>query len=184
MKPYYRHKWTDGERDIVRRDYDGTNKSAWIIANKLDVTFCAVKGQVQRMGIAQDKSPNWTESEIEILTKNITRYSTVTIARKLHRSINSVVLKAKRLGLSRRIRDDWYTKRDVCNILGVDHKKIQHWIDWGELKASYHHGYRPQKNGSGSWHVDKSHLRAFIISHSVELTGRNVDLFLVLQVLL
>lgn len=100
-----KHKWTDEERDIVRRDYDGTNRTAQRIADNLGVTFNAVKGQASKMGIMQDKSPDWTEAEIERLAEMITAYSPMFIAKRLHRSVNAVVVKSKRLGLSRRARD-------------------------------------------------------------------------------
>jgi len=183
------HKWTDEERDIVRRDYDGTNRSAHLIAAKLSsmtgdkITLNAVKGQVQRMGLAVSKGRRWTPREVEILADMITQYAPITIARRLNRSVNSVVVKSKRLGCSRLVRDGWYTKREVCEVLGVDHRKVQRWIDAGELKASYHHGHRPQKGGASAWHIAESDLRSFIINHSFELVGRNVDLFQIVGIL-
>jgi len=94
----HKHKWTDEERDIVRRDYKGRNQSAHQIADRLthmtgdEITFCAVKGQAAKMGILQNKSPRWTDKEIDILSEMITRYSPMTIAHKLHRSLNAVQL--------------------------------------------------------------------------------------------
>ena len=177
-----RHIWTDTEREIVRRDYDGHNSSARRIANNLGVTFCAVKGQAAQMGILQDKSPDWTEKEVKILTEMISNHPPLTIARRLHRSVNAVVVKSKRLGLLRRYRDGWYTMKEVCEILGIDHHKATRWIETGELKASYHHGHKPQKNGSGYWHIDKLDLRSFIIHHASQL-GRNHDLFQIIEIL-
>ena len=86
-------------------------------------------------------------------------------------------LKAKRLHLSRRVRDGWYTKKEVCEMLGVDHHKVQHWIDRGWLKASYHTEQKPQKNGMAMWHINEANLSNFIIGHCSELQGRNIDLF-------
>ena len=39
-----KHQWTDEEREIVRRDYKGTNASSQAIAARIGVTMCAVKG--------------------------------------------------------------------------------------------------------------------------------------------
>ena len=183
----HKHKWADDERDIVRRDYNGHNQSAHFIADKLTymtgdkITFNAVKGQVAMMGISQNKSPAWTEKEIEILIEMITQYSPITIARRLHRSVNAVVLKSKGLGYSRRIRDGWFTKKDVCEILGVGHKKVQGWIDSGALEATWHSNIKPGKNGGACWHITTEALRGFIISHPIELMGRNVDLIVLVQ---
>jgi DNA-binding CsgD family transcriptional regulator len=171
-----KHKWTDYELDIVRRDYTGRNASARMIAAKLGVTICAVKGQVQKLGIAQQKSPDWTPRELERLAALIHQHSVPQIAKMLHRSPNAVKIKATRLKMGLRNRDDWYTKSEVYEILGVDHRKVQSWIDAGELKARPHGDRHPQKNGMAMWHIDVDALRSFIIKHSGELLGRNVDL--------
>jgi DNA-binding CsgD family transcriptional regulator len=171
-----KHRWTEEERQIVRRDYKGTNNSAQEIANRLRVTRCAVKGQVQNMGIAMQKSPPWTKDEIERLEELIHRLSVSQIAKRLHRSCNAVKVKATRLKLKLRLRDDWYTKMEVAEICGVDHKKVQNWIDTRALRASWHNGTRPQKNGMAMWHIEAKDLKDFIINYSGELLGRNVDI--------
>lgn len=185
----FRHKWTENERNIVRRDYDGTSMSAYYLANRLSsltgerITFHAIKGQVQMLGLAIDKSRRWTPEEESTLIDLITQFAPATVARILHRSVNSVIVKSKRLHLSLRIRDGWFTKSEVSEILGVDHKKIQKWIDSGELKASYHGEIKPQKKGCACWEIRTPALRDFIINHSFELVGRNVDLFQIVEIL-
>lgn len=171
-----KHKWQEHEIDIVRRDYKGTNRSADLIASKLGVTRCAVKGQVQRLGIAMNKSPRWTEKEIELLEELIHKNSVTTIARRLNRSINAVTVKAKRLKLNLRSRDDWFNKKEVTEICGVDHKKVQTWIDSDALKASYHNGHRPSKNGMAMWHIEAKDFKRFLLNYSSELLGRNTDI--------
>lgn len=178
-----KHKWTENERDIVRRDYNGTNDSAEQIASKLGVTRNAVKGQVEKMGLAVDKSRRWSLREEEKLTELITQYAPQTVAIHLHRSVNSVVVKSKRLGLSRRFRDGWYTKHEVCELFGVDHHWVQKRIDEDLLKASYHNGIKPQKSGGACWHIEEGELREFIVVHCGELVGRNVDLFTIVHLL-
>jgi hypothetical protein len=186
-----KHYWTDEERDIVRREYKGTNESARWIADYLShftgekITLYAVKGQVQKMGLALNKSRSWTEKEEQILEDMINQYAPLTIAHRLKRSVNSVVLKSKRMRLSRRIRDGWYTKREICGILGVDHKKIQHWIDLGYLKGEAHFpGDTPQKNGFHPWHFKEKDVKDFIINYAYELQGRNVDIWQLVNILL
>lgn len=171
-----KHRWTDEERAIVCRDYKGTNASAQTIANELGVTLFAVKGQCAKLGIQQQKSPPWTPEELERLEELVHRYSVTEVAKKLHRSPNAVKIKATRLKLKLRLRDDWYTKKDVTEICGVDHKKAQRWIDQGVLKASWHNGHRPAKAGMAMWHIEARDLRQFIINYSGELLARNVDI--------
>lgn len=182
------HHWTDDDREIVRREYDGTNGKAHLIAGKLSymtgerITLYAVKGQVQKLGLAQDKSPRWTDDEIDTLKEMITQYSPITIARRLGRSVNSVVVKSKRLHCSRRVRDGWFTKREVSEICGVDHRKVQRWMDTGALLATPHHEATPQKNGSACWHITEDAFKRFLLNHGMELQGRNVDVFTIIQV--
>ena len=186
----FRHIWTEEEKGIVRMMYKGTNKSAIDIANRLTVltgekiTLYAVKGQVQQMGLAIDKSRRWTEREKEKLAELMGKNRPEVVARLLRRSVNSVQVMAKRLSCGKRVRDGWYTKREVSEICGVDHHKTQQWIDKGILKASFEHGARPQKDGSRCWHINEADLREFFIQHSYELTGRNVDLFQMVNILI
>ena len=147
------------------------------------ITFHAVKGQAAEMGLLQVKSPRWREREIEILSEMITVYSPMFVARRLHRSINAVVVKSKRLGLSRRVRDGWFTGREVCEIMGVDYKKIRGYIDRGDLKAEYHTEIKPQKNGGACWHIREADLKDFIKKHISDFQGRNVDLVMIIWLL-
>ena len=170
------HRWNDEEREIVRRDYQGTGESALRIAASLGVTQYAVKGQAASMGILMQKSPPWTERELDILQDLIHTTPVTQIAQKLHRSSNAVKIKATRLKLGLRTRDDWYTKKEVCEILGVDHKKVQKWIDEEAIVATWHNGRRPCQKGMSMWHITSDALKRFIITHSGELLGRNVDI--------
>lgn len=170
------HKWNEGEMDIVRRDYQGTNQSVERIAHNLGVTFFAVKGQLSLMGLLQQKSPPWSERELERLSELIHVHSIGSIARILNRSPNAVKVKATRLKLGLRARDEWYTKKEVAEICGVDHRKVQSWIDSGALKAIWHNGRKPQKNGMNMWHIEAKDLRNFIINYAGELLGRNTDI--------
>lgn len=170
------HKWTEAEKEIVRRDYKGTNASAQKIADQLGVTFCAVKGQAQKLGVMRRKSPPWKAKEIKILKELVHHKSVGQIAKILHRSPNAVKVKAVRLKLNLRARDGWYTKAEVCEICGEDHNKVQKWIDCGALKATWHFDTEPSKQGMSCWHIEEKDLREFIILYSGELLGRNVDI--------
>lgn len=178
------HKWTEEERDIVRRDYHGDKASAEAIAAYLGVTFCAVKGQVQKLGLArQDRRP-WTRKEDNRLQRLMRKECPRNVAIKMHRSINSVVLRAKRLSISRRDRDGWFTKADACAILGVDHKWVQKRIDLGVIEATHHNEESPPQKGGGScWHIEQSALVKYIRRYPEELTSRNVDLIMIVDML-
>ena len=171
--------WTEAEEDVLRREYNGERSISDHIALKLGRSFNGVKGHAAKLGLVRlMKAPAWTEREIAILNQEYDRLSPQSIKRQYlpKRSLTAIIVKLKRLHLSRRTRDGWYTKLEACELLGVDHKKVQDWIDRGELAASYHHETKPQKNGIASWHIEAAALRQFVIRCARELTGRNVDL--------
>ena len=184
------HQWTDEEREIIRRDYQHTHESRRRIADFLSlrcgetVTEFAVAGQITIMGIAKrdDRRP-WTEKEKEHLAELLHKYSPRDVAKIMHRSLNSVTVKARRMHISRRIRDGWFTKLEVCEILGMDHKWVQRRIDSGAIKASYHSDIKPSQKGMAMWHINAEDLTEFIRRYPEELNARNVDFIMVVELL-
>ena len=90
---------------------------------------------------------------------------------------------SKRLGVSRRIRNGWFTKAEVCKILGMDHKWVQRRIDSGALVASYHYEHRPTHKGGSAWHIEEKTIRDFLRRYPEELNARNVDMIMVVDIL-
>ena len=184
------HKWNDEERAILRRDYKHTTASAQQLAEYLSrqtggkITEFAVKGQVSIMGIAKsdDRHP-WTPKEEAKLMELIPSYCPRAVARMMHRSINSIVVKSKRLNISRRARNGWFTKRELIEILGHDHKWIQSRIDSGAIKATYHYENRPTQLGSSAWHITEKDLKKFIKTYPEELVGCNLDIITLIDIL-
>ena len=180
-----RHRpWTDDEAEVVRRDYKGTHASAREIGQRLGRSDTAIRGQVYRMGLGKrtDRSP-WDPEQDERLRELLPRYSVSYIASLMHRSVNSVVIRAKRLGIHRRSHDGWFTKKEVCEILGMDHHWVQRRIDSGALRATYHYGRRPTNHGLAMWHITARDLKAFIRRYPQDLNGRNVDLIAMVEIL-
>lgn len=68
--------------------------------------------------------------------------------------------------------------------MGVDHKWLQKRIDMGILPASYHFpNCRPKKNGNHCWHIKEQDLREYIRRYPQEVTSRNVDLIVIVDLL-
>jgi len=178
------HRWTDIEREIVRRDYDGTWATTRRIAERLQVTPHGVRGQAHLLGVGTFWSDRerWTPEQDEHLAEIIHEHPLKVVALKMGRGLNSVAVRAKRLGLNRRERDGWYTKREVCEILGVDHKWVQRRIDEKLLKASYD-GAKPAQKGGGYWRIQERDLRQYLIENCGDLNGRNVDLVQIVSIL-
>ena len=179
-----KHKWIPEDDAILRQMYQGDRASAQSAADLLGVTLNAIKSRVSKLGLScRENRKAWSPQEDERLESLLEQYNAKVTAKKLGRSENSVVVRSKRLGISRRCRDSWYTKNEVCEILGRDHRWVQRRIDDGSLKASHHHKFPPAQGGSAAWHIERSDLKEFIRRHPEDLTGRNVDLIAIVDLI-
>ncbi len=184
------HRWIDEERAIIRRDYKHSRASCQQLAEYLSretgdrITAFAVRGQVTSMGIAKsdDRHP-WNLEEDAKLMELIPTFCPRVVARKMHRSINSVVVRSKRLNISRRVRNGWFTKNELMEILGHDHKWIQRRIDSGALKATYHYDHRPSQKGGSAWHIEEKDLKRFIKTYPEDLVGCNIDIITIVDII-
>lgn len=184
------HTWSDEERAIIRRDFKHSRESLQQIADYLSrvtgdrITACAVRGQVTYMGIAKsdDRHP-WSPEEDARLMELIPSFCPRRVAKMMHRSINSIVVRSKRLNISRRVRNGWYTKKEAMEILGHDHKWVQSRIDSGALEASYHYDHRPTQGGGSAWHITEAALKKFIKKYPEELIGCNIDIIMIVELL-
>jgi hypothetical protein len=176
------HHWTEDEEGLVRMFYDSSRKNTEMIAGLTGATIYGVKGKAAFLGLMHEKPPVWTERELKYLRNFCHEKSIRMMSRELHRTPNAVKIKCVRLHLHTRLRDGWYDKMDVCEMLGVDHHKVQAWIDRGDLKARWHDPeLKPNAKGMAMWHIEAADLKAFIICHCQELQGRNIDLFSILD---
>ena len=174
------HSWTEAEREYVRQNYLGTHESRNHIANHLGVSPHAVTGQIAKMGIAKrsDRRP-WDEAQDERLRELGPQHAVTLIAKRMDRSVNSITVRMKRLGIHRRDRFGWYTLREACEILGKEHKWLEKRLDNGVIKAT-RHTLPDEKNPAArdryTWHITEAALRDFIRRFPQDLDGRNVDL--------
>ena len=124
----------------------------------------------------------WSPEQDAKLMELIPSLCPRAVARKMNRSINSVVVRSKRLNISRRVRNGWFTKTECMAILGHDHKWIQRRIDSGALQASYHYDHRPSQIGGSAWHITEAALKRFIKSYPEELVGCNIDIITIVDI--
>lgn len=188
------HMWTDEERAIIRRDYKHTNESCRQLADYLSrligekITEFGVKGQISIMGIAKSDdrhpwNPEGHGEEDAKLRDLIPVFCPRKVGRMMHRSLNSVVVRSKRIQISRRCRNGWFTKKEIMEILGHDHKWVQRRIDSGALKATYHYEHRPCQKGMSAWHITEKDLRHFIKTYPEELVGCNIDIITIVDII-
>jgi hypothetical protein len=131
-----------------------------------------------------DRARTWSVEEDQLLEQLIGNLPPTQIAKRLGRTVNAVVIRANRIGLSRQARDGWYTKREVCEILGMGHRWVQARIGCGALKAEpFDPDSTPSKTGQAHWRIDREDLRKFIRRYPDELNGWNVDLVQLVEIL-
>ena len=190
--PATKRPWTEEEKDTVRLGYEHNRTSVQRLAQRLDRTEISIKGMVQQLNITRSYGrKRWTRADDQRLIDLAGTMSMQRIAHIMGRSTNSVVVRSKRLGINRRDHEGWYTARDVARILGVD----DHWVrtrilsgvmpavrytaTTDEAKLDQH----DEQFSGNTWRIEEKNLVAFIRKYAHELTGRNVDLLQIVEML-
>jgi len=145
--------------------YGGLNRRFQVLNRMIRETGLPrwyIKKRAASLGLTmhQDKRP-WTAEEEESLERLLGKVSALTIARRLKRTEASVVLKIKRLGVSRRVRNG-YTMRDLETCLGADHHKIQRWVADGWLRDRLQGTRRHDGNGRDIHRFREKDILGFI----------------------
>lgn len=152
-------------------------KPRWLVSKRLIV-----------LGLAhpQKKQPNWTPAEDELMQSvplhDPDRAREIFLAHGFNRTATSIVIRAKRLNLSRRFKDG-LSATAAGRILGLDTKSITSRIVDGRIKADRRGSRRLIQQG-GDWHVIQAEeLRRFVIEHVAEIDFRRVDKFALVELL-
>ena len=107
------------------------------LAQELGWPAWAVKKAARKLGLTRPWPADrraWTANEEATLRGLIGQRSIKWIAKRLGRGETSVILKAKRLGLKRRVRAG-YSATDLSQVIGCDVKTVTRWIEAGLLSA-------------------------------------------------
>ena len=178
------HTWTSEEEGIIRERFDQSYESVCRLALLFDVTPCAVSHHVTWMGLRIIRRRRWSpreEEELERLLSNHTIDEVIVLSR---RSYNGVIIKAKRIKLSKNHRDGWFTQEETAKILGMSDKTVGNRIQQGILAAVPHDSTKPPRRGkSAPWHISKKALVDYIRAYPDDLQGRNVDMVLLVDIL-
>lgn len=99
----------------------------------------------------------WEDREVAYLKRNFYKKNIDELATRLKRPVNSVRIKAQRLGITE---NKGYNKDHIWQGLGVDERTVSKWIALGWLKG--------KKRGNSPTHqwvfLDKD-IRDFILAH-------------------
>jgi len=179
----------------VPDDIDETIRAAWgemdgrkrgeveALAGRLGVPRWWLTKRLTRLGLTvpHKKEPPWTAAE-EALMANVPLHSPDLCARIFRehgyrRSPTAIIVKAKRLGLSRRATRDTLSAREAARILGVDDKTVTLLCIDGSLKAGRRGSKRLPQQGGDAWAIKPADLRAWVIEHVGDIDIRKVDKF-------
>lgn len=180
------HSWSPDELHHLKTNYRFTMASRRDIAASLNLTVGQVSAQIHRMGLVRLSGTRrpWQEDEESRLSILAGTMPIAAMARELRRSSGSVHHKLSELGLSACERVDWYTKAEVCGVLGMSERTLQRHIDAGRLKASWYHGRKPGNHaGTAAWCIRRDDLRAFLRHFPGLVQNRNVDMLTFIDVL-
>lgn len=177
--------WTP-ERDQVLRDrYDSRVRGrAAAIAGSLGFPTWAIKKRAAQVGLTHSRpGRDWTPAEEAFLLEHAGSRHVNWMSEKLGRTEASVVLKLKRMRISRRWREG-YTMRELELCFGVDHHVITRWIREEKLIGRRRgtrrtgQGGRPGGHHTGPadpWVFHDEDLLRYIKEHPMEFRLDKVD---------
>jgi len=126
--------WTEAEIEYLKASWG--KQTLTEIAKYLGRSAASAKNKAVLLGLTRKKPPRWTEEETVFLRNNWGKLSLRQLAKRLNRTEHGILVRAKRLKLGPLQDKSKFCKREVCELLGVDHRKVERWIEAGLLKAS------------------------------------------------
>lgn len=132
------------------------------------------------------KEPPWTRAEEALMAKvplhDVNKCAEIFRQHGFNRSPTAIMVKAKRLNLSRRYKAT-FSATGAARVLGVDIKWITSEILRGALRAEKRPTKRLAQQGGDPWSIERASLRAYIIEHLGRVDMRKVDKFAFVDVL-
>lgn len=178
-----KYPWTPELDQVLRDRYDSRVKGrAQEIATALGWPCWVIKKRAGRLGLSQPwpkDRRDWTGDEERFLLRHAGSRHVHWLARQLQRSESSVVLKLKRMRISRRWREG-YTLRDLELCFGCDHHGIDRWIRAGWLQGRRRGTRRTGHGGRGNgpadaWVFTDAGILDFIRKHPTAFRLDKVD---------
>lgn len=151
------------------------------LADRLDVPRWWLTKRMITLGLTtrHKKEPPWTPAEDELM-KTAPLHQPERAAKMFRehgfiRSPTAIVVRAKRLNLSRRAAREELSARGAAKILGVDDKTITRLVLAGDLPAMKRDDKRRIQQGGSSWDIKPADLRKWILDNIDAVDLRKVD---------
>jgi hypothetical protein len=180
-----RHR-TSPELDQLIRDgwidMDPSRKGAVSdLATRLDVPRWWLTKRLTILGLTvrHKKEPRWTVAEDALMSSvplhQPDKAAAIFREHGFRRSPTAIVVRAKRLSLSRRATRPELSATQAAAILGVDGKFVTARILAGDLPAEKRGDRRLSQQGGSSWDIEPVALRRWIIDNLEVVDLRKVD---------
>jgi len=122
--------WTPEQDRFLKANYGKLQFKE--IAEILGKPVSSISMRVTRLNIPRTiKEPTWTQNDIQFLRQNWGKFSIRSLASRLHRTGNSIMVKSKRLKLGPIQDKSLFSKREIAELLHVDHRKVDQWLKQG-----------------------------------------------------
>ncbi len=164
------------------RELDSRRKGAVAdLAARLQVPRWWLSKRLTALGltIRHKKEPPWTAAEDALMAKAPLHQPDKAAAmfreHGFQRSPTAIVVRAKRLDLSRRAARPEYSATKAASILGVDSKFVTARILSGELPAAKREDRRLAQQGGSAWDIKPADLRRWAIANIDVIDLRKVD---------
>ncbi|MEF3129135.1 hypothetical protein [Rhizobium leguminosarum] len=151
------------------------------LADRLGVPRWWLTKRLTHLGLTHrhKKEPLWTPAEDELM-KRAPLHKPDKAAKMFRehgfiRSPTAIVVRAKRLNLSRRAAREELSARQAARILGIDDKAVTGRILSGELPATKREDNRRAQQGGSAWDVKPADLRQWILDNLDVVDLRKVD---------
>lgn len=171
------HKLTPERAAYMREHYRPSERGTSLnCATVLGVPKWRVCRWAAELGLTgqTNKGPDWTAADEAFLEQHIGTRHPNWIAKKLGRSVTAVIVKSKRLSISRRGARTWYTASQVAEGFGVDPSTAMRWIERGWLPAK-HEGQDYPNGKAAAWRVEHAAVRRFVQQHPNAYTLAKVN---------
>ena len=158
------------------------------LADRLGIDRWVLTKRATMLGLTMPhkKEPPWTAAE-DALMKKVPLHSPDKCAdifreHGFSRSPTAIVVRAKRIDLSRRTHDT-LSARAAALILGIDSKGVTALCISGDIKAGRRASKRLPQQGGEAWAIAPAELRRYIIDHVERIDLRKVEKFAFVELL-
>jgi hypothetical protein len=130
-----KYRWTPERDALLRERYASRVKGrALEIATAFGWPKWVITRRAGELALARPKEARWTAEQDAFLLEHAGTRTANWMAKRLGRTLTAVVVRLKRLHISRRVQDG-LTARDVAACFGIDGHEVARWIEQGKLVA-------------------------------------------------